>query len=127
VDVDQTQPWDSRRHFFAAAAEAMRRILIENARRKKQAKRGGARKRVDLKDIDVVDKASPEALLIINDALDKLAGEDAEAAQLVKLRYFAGFSIEEAAEAIGISRSKAYEHWAYARARLRLELQCGQE
>jgi RNA polymerase sigma factor (TIGR02999 family) len=123
VDVDQAQPWDSRRHFFAAAAEAMRRILIENARRKKQAKRGGERKRVDLKDIDVVDTASPEALLIINDALDKLAREDAEAAQLVKLRYFAGFSIEEAAESIGISRSKAYEHWAYARARLCLELQ----
>jgi RNA polymerase sigma factor (sigma-70 family) len=82
---------------------------------------------VDLKDIDVVDTASPEALLIINDALDKLAREDAEAAELVKLRYFAGFSIEEAAESIGISRSKAYEHWAYARARLRLELQNGQE
>jgi RNA polymerase sigma factor (TIGR02999 family) len=127
VDVDQAKPWDGRRHFFAAAAEAMRRILIENARRKKQAKRGGERKRVDLKDIDVVDTASPEALLIINDALDKLAREDAEAAQLVKLRYFAGFSIEEAAESIGISRSKAYEHWAYARARLRLELQDGQE
>jgi RNA polymerase sigma factor (TIGR02999 family) len=127
VDAEKAQPWDSRRHFFAAAAEAMRRILIENARRKKQGKRGGARKRLDLKDIDIVDGTSPEALLIIDDALDKLAREDAEAAQLVKLRYFAGLSIEDAAESIGISRSTAYEHWAYARARLRLELQSGQE
>jgi len=105
----------------------MRRILVENARRKKQLKRGGTRKRVDLKEVDVADKASPEALLAVADAMDKLAAEDAQAAQLVKLRYFAGLSIEDAAELIGISRSTAYEHWAYARARLRLELQSAQE
>jgi RNA polymerase sigma factor (TIGR02999 family) len=121
------QHWEGRKHFFAAAAEAMRRILVENARRKKQLKRGGTRKRVDLKEVDVADKASPEALLAVADAMDKLAAEDAQAAQLVKLRYFAGLSIEDAAELIGISRSTAYEHWAYARARLRLELQSAQE
>jgi RNA polymerase sigma factor (TIGR02999 family) len=127
VDVARPEHWDGRRHFFAAAAEAMRRILIENARRKKQSKRGGTLKRVDLKESDLIDKASPEAFLMIDDALDKLAREDEEAAQLVKLRYFAGFSIEDAAEMLGISRSTAYEHWAYARARLRLELQGSQK
>ena len=127
VDVEASKHWDGRRHFFAAAAEAMRRILIENARCKKQVKRGGARQRVELKDSDLIDKNSSEALLAINDALDKLAREDPEAAQLVNLRYFAGLSIEDAAEMIGISRSTAYEHWAYARARLRLELQGGPE
>ena len=127
VDVEASKHWDGRRHFFAAAAEAMRRILIENARCKKQVKRGGARQRVELKDSDLSDMDSSEALLAINDALDKLAREDPEAAQLVNLRYFAGLSIEDAAEMIGISRSTAYEHWAYARARLRLELQGDQE
>jgi RNA polymerase sigma factor (TIGR02999 family) len=116
VDVDKAQHWDSRGHFFAAAAEAMRRILIENARRKKQLKRGGGGKRVDLDSSNLIYTSSDEAMLAINDALEKLAAEDAEAALLVKLRYFAGLSIEEAAETAGISRSTAYAHWAYARA-----------
>jgi RNA polymerase sigma factor (TIGR02999 family) len=114
--------WDSRGHFFAAAAEAMRRILIENARRKGRVKRGGARKRVDLDDADLISFAAPDELLLIDEAIAKLAGEDAHAAQLVRLRYFAGLSVEEAAEMSGLSRSTAYEHWSYARAWLHFEL-----
>ena len=106
--------WDSRGHFFAAAAEAMRRILIENARRKGRLKRSGSRKRVDLDDADAITMAGPDELLRIDEALSKLASEDARAAQLVRLRYFAGLSVEEAAELSGLSRSSAYEHWAYA-------------
>ena len=100
----------------------MRRILIDNVRRKRRAKRGGARPRVDLDQVELVSCAQPDELLLIHDALDKLAAEDAEAAQLVKLRYFAGFSVEEAAKALGLSRSTAYEHWAYARAWIRCEM-----
>jgi RNA polymerase sigma factor (TIGR02999 family) len=118
----EPQRWDSRGHFFAAAAEAMRRILIERARKKKQRKRGGDRIRVDLDDANLVSSTSPHDLLMIDDAIDKLAQEDEQAAQLVKLRYFAGLSIEEAAEALGLARSSAYEHWAYARAWLYDEL-----
>jgi RNA polymerase sigma factor (TIGR02999 family) len=114
--------WEGRGHFFAAAAESMRRILIDNARRKGRAKRGGARKRVDLDDADLISLAAPEELLLIDEAITKLAGEDAHAAQLVRLRYFAGLSVEEAAEMSGLSRSTAYEHWSYARAWLHCEL-----
>jgi RNA polymerase sigma factor (TIGR02999 family) len=114
--------WDGRGHFFAAAAEAMRRILIDNARRKGRLKRGGARKRVDLDDADLVSLAAPDELLLIDEAISKLAREDARAAQLVRLRYFAGLSVEEAAELSGLSRSTAYEHWSYARAWLHCEL-----
>jgi RNA polymerase sigma factor (TIGR02999 family) len=116
VDVKQAQNWNSRGHFFGAAAEAMRRILIENARRKKRQKRGGGWKRIDLEDAAVATQDSPESLLMIDEAIGKLETEDPEAAQLVKLRYYAGLSVEQAAELAGISRSKAYEHWAYARA-----------
>jgi RNA polymerase sigma factor (TIGR02999 family) len=123
VDADQTRRWDSRGHFFAAAAEAMRRILIDNARRKERSKRGGGRKRVDLESADLVATSSPDELLVLNDALDKLATEDLEAARLVQLRYFTGLSVEEAAQVLGISRSTAYERWAYARAWLHCELQ----
>jgi RNA polymerase sigma factor (TIGR02999 family) len=122
VDVDRVQHWESRAHFFAAAAEAMRRILIERARRKKRLKRGGNRERVDLNDADAVSLAAPDELLIIDEAIAKLAAEDAQAAQLVRLRYFAGLSVEEAAQMCGLSRSTAYEHWAYARAWLHYEL-----
>jgi RNA polymerase sigma factor (TIGR02999 family) len=122
VDVDQAPHWDSRGHFFAAAAEAMRRILIDSARRKGRRKRGGGLKRVDLDSAELVTLAGPEELLVIDDAIQKLAGEDAAAAQLVKLRYFVGLSIEKAAELTGFSRSSAYEHWAYARAWLYREL-----
>jgi RNA polymerase sigma factor (TIGR02999 family) len=122
VDVEQAQQWNSRGHFFAAAAEAMRRILVENARRKGRLKRGGQRQRVDLESADLATAAGPDELLVIDEAIEKLAAEDPEAAQLVKLRYFAGLSVEEAAGQIGLSRSTGYEHWAYARAWLHFEL-----
>src|SRR5262249_7289790 len=122
VDVDRAPRWDSRGHFFAAAAEAMRHTLIDNARRKGRRKRGGGLKRVDLDSADWVTQAGPNDLLVIDDAIEKLAREDAAAAQLVKLRYFAGLSVEQAAELTGGSRSSAYEHWAYARAWLYREL-----
>jgi RNA polymerase sigma factor (TIGR02999 family) len=122
VDVEKAQRWDSRGHFFAAAAEAMRRILVENARRKGRRKRGGERRRVELDSADLVTNAEPEELLVIDEAIDKLAAEDPDAARLVKLRYFAGLSVEEAAEQTGLPRSTAYEHWAYARAWLHCEL-----
>jgi RNA polymerase sigma factor (TIGR02999 family) len=114
--------WQSRGHFFAAAAEAMRRILVENARRKKRLKHGGGRQRVKLEEVDAVSNACPDELLIIDEAIGKLGLEDPDAAELVKLRYFAGLSVEQAAEMLGISRSTAYEHWTFARAWLQFEL-----
>jgi RNA polymerase sigma factor (TIGR02999 family) len=114
--------WDGKAHFFAAAAEAMRRILIDNARSKARLKRGGDRKRVDLNQAEVVSVVEPDELLLIDEAIAKLAVDDSQAAQLVRLRYFAGMSVEEAAELSGLSRSSAYEHWAYARAWLHHEL-----
>jgi RNA polymerase sigma factor (TIGR02999 family) len=122
VDTEKVQQWDSRGHFFAAAAEAMRRILVENARCKHRIKRGGDRKRLDLDSADLVSHTAPDELLLIDEALDKLAAEDPAAAKLVGLRYFAGLSVEEAAAAVGLSRSTAYEHWTYARAWLHHEL-----
>jgi RNA polymerase sigma factor (TIGR02999 family) len=122
VDVEKAQHWNSRGHFFAAAAEAMRRILVDNARDKLRLKRGGNRQREELNPVDLITLTTPEELLAIDDALGALAKEDRQAAELVKLRYYAGFSVAEAAELIGISRSTAYEHWAYARAWLRREL-----
>jgi RNA polymerase sigma factor (TIGR02999 family) len=122
VGGTSSRDWDGRGHFFAAAAEAMRRILIDHARRKCRVKRGGALKRVDLNDGDLVSLAAPEELLLIDEAIEKLANEDPRAAQLVRLRYFGGLSVEEAAELTGLSRSTAYEHWAYARAWLHHEL-----
>jgi RNA polymerase sigma factor (TIGR02999 family) len=122
VDVDKAQHWDSRAHFFAAAAEAMRRILIDNSRRKGRVKRGGDRKRVDLDEADAGSLAAPDELLVIDEAIAKLEADDPQAAQLVRLRYFAGLSVEEAAELSGLSRSSAYEHWSYARAWLHCEL-----
>jgi len=119
--------WNSRGHFFAAAAEAMRRILVENARRKRSHKHGGGRKRIDLADADQGYLTNDDQVLAIDDALDQLAAQDPQAAKLVQLRYFGGLSVEEAAELLGISRSTAYEHWAYARASLRLKLQTDQE
>jgi RNA polymerase sigma factor (TIGR02999 family) len=123
VDGEQAQPWNSRGHFYAAAALAMRRILVEQARRKQADKRGGRRKRVELNDADVA-YTPPEAdLLDIDEALTRLATEDSQAAQLIQLRYFGGLSLEDAAGVVGLSRSSAYEHWAYARVRLRCLLQ----
>jgi RNA polymerase sigma factor (TIGR02999 family) len=113
--------WDNRGHFFAAAAEAMRRILVENARHKKRDKHGGGRRRVDLPDLPAADQ-EPEDLLALDDALATLAEEDPAAAAVVKLRLYTGLSVEEAAEALGLSRAHAYRHWTYARAWLRAAL-----
>jgi RNA polymerase sigma factor (TIGR02999 family) len=120
--MDPAQHWNSRRHFFAAAAEAMRRILVEQARRKHRHKHGGKRQRVPLDRAEPAYRDDAAELLAIHEALDKLAAEDPEAAQLVQLRYFAGLSVEQAAEMLGLPRSTAYVHWAYARASLRVLL-----
>jgi RNA polymerase sigma factor (TIGR02999 family) len=122
VGADKIQNWDNRGHFFAAAAEAMRRILIDNARGKQRQKRGGHRKRVNLESIDVASTTAPDELLALDELIVKLGGEDTDAAQIVKLRYFAGLSIAEAAQFMGIPRSTAYEHWAYTRGWLRCAL-----
>jgi RNA polymerase sigma factor (TIGR02999 family) len=116
VDVDQAQQWNSRGHFFAAAAEAMRRILVERARRKKRSRHGGEWQRVDLDEADVVCLLPPDELLSLHDALDRFAERDPAAAELAKVRCFAGLSVEAAAEALGLSRTSAYRHWTYARA-----------
>ena len=118
VDVDKVQHWGSRGHFFAAAAEAMRRILIDRAREKHSLKRGGDRKRIDLDDLAVVDDASDEDLLAIDEALGRLAQESPPCAELVKLRFFAGLTLDEAAVSLGLARRTADRYWAYARARL---------
>src|SRR5436305_755653 len=116
VDVDKAQHWNSRGHFFAAAAEAMRRILVERARRKKSVRHGGEWRRVDLDEADVVCLLPPDELLSLHDALDRFAELDPAAAELAKVHCFAGLSVEEAAEALGLSRTSAYRHWTYARA-----------
>jgi RNA polymerase sigma factor (TIGR02999 family) len=122
VDVDKAQEWDSRGHFFAAAAEAMRRILVDRAREKGSAKRGGALKRLDIDAVDLATKATPDQLLAIDDALAKLAREDPSAAKLVELRYFAGLTVGETSKALGMSTATAYRHWNYARVWLHNEL-----
>lgn len=122
VDVEKVQHWNSRGHFFAAAAEAMRRILIESARSKARAKRGGDWQRVDFEELDVMTSVSPDQLVALDDALVQLAALDHLAGELVKLRYFAGLALDQAAAALGISTATAYRHWAYARAWLHSEL-----
>jgi RNA polymerase sigma factor (TIGR02999 family) len=119
VDTDQAQRWNSRGHFFAAAAQAMRRILVEQARRKQADKHGGGRRRVPLDDAEVGYTPAEDEVLAIDEALTRLAAEDPQAARLIQLSYFAGLSVEDAAALVGLSRSSAYEHWAYARVRLR--------
>jgi RNA polymerase sigma factor (TIGR02999 family) len=121
VDVEKAQHWNSRGHFFAAAAEAMRRILVEIARRKQTLKSGGSHKHFSLQDIDLPTLPDADRLLAVNDALDRLAEESPELAELVKLRVFAGLTVNEAANALGISRTTAFRHWTYARAWLRAE------
>jgi RNA polymerase sigma factor (TIGR02999 family) len=123
VDVDEAQHWNSRGHFFAAAAEAIRRILVEQARRKQRDKHGGSRQKLPLDPNLIADNSDAEELLAINDALDQLVAQDSQAAELVKLRYFSGLSVEEAAKAIGIPRSTAYVQWSFARAALRVLLE----
>jgi RNA polymerase sigma factor (TIGR02999 family) len=120
---ETARTWQSGRHFFLAAAEAMRRILIENARRKKRLKRGGDLLRVDQNEFLCPDSQPPDRLLAINEAISQLALEDPAAAEVVKLHIFVGFSIEETADSLGISRASAYRHWAYAKAWLKLALQ----
>jgi RNA polymerase sigma factor (TIGR02999 family) len=122
VDNDDDRPtWEHRGHFFAAAAEAMRRILIDAARRKRAEIHGGGRQRVDLEDAELISRASPDRLVALDESLAKLAEEDAVAAELVKIRLFAGLSVEQAGAALGLSRATAYRYWTYARAWLRAE------
>jgi RNA polymerase sigma factor (TIGR02999 family) len=122
VDVDQVQHWDSRGHFFAAAAESMRRILVQQARRKRRKKHGGRMRRLDLDRVDALAPATPEEILAVHDALDGLETVDRAASHLVKLRYFAGMTIPEAACALAISPRKANQLWAYARVWLLAEI-----
>jgi RNA polymerase sigma factor (TIGR02999 family) len=122
TDNDESVHWNSRGHFFAAAAEAMRRILIDNARRKQSLKAGGDRERVDLPDVEPAVEACGIDLLALDEAMERLDRKDRRKADLVKLRFFAGLSNEEAARVLGISSSTADNDWAYARAWLRLEM-----
>lgn len=116
VDVDKAQHWNSRGHFFAAAAEAMRRILINRARDKNRLKRGGRRMRVELESIERIDDATDDDLLEIDEALQQLARQNPTCAELVKLRFFAGLTLDESAAALGLARRTADRYWAYARA-----------
>jgi RNA polymerase sigma factor (TIGR02999 family) len=122
VDVEQAQHFNSRGHFFAACAEAMRRILIEMARRKQCLRHGGGRRRLDLDQLDLADEGASEGLLALDEALGRLAAEEPAAAEVVKLRYFAGLTIEQTAAALGLSVRTANRHWAYARAWLYQQL-----
>jgi RNA polymerase sigma factor (TIGR02999 family) len=122
VDVQQVQHWNSRGHFFAAAAEAMRRILVENARRKHALRRGGDRERVELNAAEPAAPRVSEDVLALHEALEKLEQQDHVKAELVKLRYFAGLTMEQAAESIGVSPATAHRYWSYARAWLHQEI-----
>jgi RNA polymerase sigma factor (TIGR02999 family) len=122
VNVEQAQRFNNSGHFFAAAAEAMRRILVENARRKKTEKRGGKRQRIDLSQAEPMSRAEPDVVLDLDAMLTVLAGEDPEAATVAKLRIFAGLSVEETAQALSVSRAQAYRQWTYARAWLHSRL-----
>jgi RNA polymerase sigma factor (TIGR02999 family) len=122
VGADPKQPWDSRGHFFAAAAEAMRRILVENARRKKRGKHGGGRQRLDIDEVPLIAPEPGDNLLDLDKALTRLEQADALAAQLVKLRYFAGLTMAEAASALGLPLRTAERNWTFARTWLHREL-----
>jgi RNA polymerase sigma factor (TIGR02999 family) len=116
VGVQKTQRWDSRGHFFAAAAEAMRRILLNRARDRHRLKRGGDRRRIDLDQVEIALDGSDEQLIALDEALAQLAVEDAGAAQLVNLRFFAGLTLKDAAASLGLALRTAERQWAYARA-----------
>jgi RNA polymerase sigma factor (TIGR02999 family) len=122
VDVEKAQHWNSRGHFFAAAAEAMRRILVENARRKAGPQAGGGRQCLDISHVDPEADQTDLDLLALHEALDRLAAKDARKAELVKLRFFAGLTNEQAANALGITARTAYADWSYAKAWLRVEI-----
>ena len=125
VGPDSDRAWDGRGHFFAAAAEAMRRILVDRARRRKSLKRGGDRDRIRV-DLTAIAAAEPEPdLLALDEALDRLAARDPSRAELVKLLYFAGLTLPQAAQALGVSHAAAKRSWAYARAWLRVEIRGG--
>ncbi len=113
---DRVRRWDSRGHFFAAAAEAMRRLLLNRARDKKRLKRGGERRRVDLDQIEIALDTNDEQLIALDEALTQLAVEDSEAARLVNLRFFAGLTLKDAAASLGLAQRTAEREWAYARA-----------
>jgi RNA polymerase sigma factor (TIGR02999 family) len=127
MGTEQVQHWDSRRHFFAAVAEAMRRILLDRARDKRRLKRGGNWRRLRLDDIDLSVAEPPDDLPALDEALEKLALEDPLCAELVKLRFFAGLTQEEAAAILGIARRTADRYWAFARSWLFDELRQGDE
>jgi RNA polymerase sigma factor (TIGR02999 family) len=116
VDVEKVQHWDNRGHFFAAAAEAMRRILVESARRRHAQKRGGGAERIELPDLTEPTKDDPVDVPALDEALTRLEALHPQKAQVVKLRYFAGCSLEETAKLLGVSRATAQRNWAYARA-----------
>jgi RNA polymerase sigma factor (TIGR02999 family) len=122
VDVEKAQHWNSRGHFFGAAAEAMRRILVERARHKRSLKAGGDRHRQDLRDVELGTVEPDIDLLALNEALEKLESQDKRRAEVVKLRFFAGLTIDQVAQALGISISTAGSDWTYARCWLRLEI-----
>ena len=122
VDADKARRWSSRTHFFRAAAEAMHRILVDNARRKRSLKRGGEFKRVDLDALEATGSLPAEDVLALSEALEKLAAHDTDKAELVKLRYFGGLSVQDAANVLGISRATADRHWQYAKTWLYCEL-----
>jgi len=119
---EQQPEWQNRAHFFAAAAEAMRRILIEKARRRKALRRGAGAERVSLDGIELAAEANDDQLLAVHEALDRLAAHDSTKAELVKLRFFVGLTLEEAAKVLGVSVPTAKRHWAYARAWLYREI-----
>jgi len=122
VDREQPQAWNSRGHFFAAAAEAMRRILVEQARRRRTTKRGGRAERQAVEPAELAAPAPDERLLAVHDALDDLARADPQAATLVKLRFFAGMTMTEAAQALGMSVRAAHDLWTYARSWLKRQM-----
>lgn len=122
VGADAAQTWDNRGHFFSAAAEAMRRILVDNARRKQRLRHGGNRDRLQLDDLPAQEPYDPATIIAIDESLAQLAEEDAAAAAIVKLHFFAGLTLDETADALHISRATTYRHWAYARAWLTTRL-----
>jgi RNA polymerase sigma factor (TIGR02999 family) len=117
----ERRAWQDKNHFFAAAAEAMRRILVDNARRKRTLRHGGGQQRVELSDVNLA-TSNEDQLIAVNEAVEKLAAVDGEKAELVKLRYFVGMTIEEAAQVLGISEGTAKRHWAYSKAWLFVEI-----
>jgi RNA polymerase sigma factor (TIGR02999 family) len=122
VDGNQSQQWQGRRHFFGAAAEAMRRILVENARRKQALKHGGGWSQCDLEEIVIAVARPPEELLALHEGLEKLAEDEPLAAEVAKLRLVAGLTLDDIAQMLGQSRTAIHRHWTYARAWLRAEL-----